>query len=162
MSPNPYKSRKPIRVARESVSELDQFLGRLRRLGLDEDGLADVAAHWDDFDDDWTPERRRMFVRFPDARLREMIDAVDDEFDIGTISEDDALSDQVDAEYAAAKADALGRMGDTIPGIVEWVAADPVRARATLDLETLPEGANRKTLVEKLETIIGDADGPVG
>lgn len=158
---NPYKSRKPIRVANESVSELDGFLARLRRLGLDDSGLSDVKEHWDDFDEDWTPERRRTLVRLPDSRLRQMIVSVDDEFEFGTITEEDADAEQVDAAYVAAKADALGRMGDTVSGILEWVAADPIRARAVADLETLPEGANRKTLVEKLDAILGDVDASV-
>ncbi len=158
--PNPYKSTKPIRVAHESVSELDQTLARLRRLGLDDDGLADVREHWDDFNDDWTPEVRRELVRATDSKLRDLIEGVYAEYKTGTVDEAEDAASETESHYLTARADALGRMGDTIPGILEWVAADPVRARAVRDLETVAEGANRKTLVEKLDALIED-DAPV-
>lgn len=160
MSPFPYKSTKPIRVAHESVSELDQFVARLRRLGLDESGIADVREHWDDFGDDWTPELRSRLARLPDSKIREMIEGVEAEYEEGTVDEAESAEAEAHSHYLNARDDALGRMGDTIPGILEWVGDDVARARAVRDLETLPEGANRKTLVEKLDAMI-EADAPV-
>lgn len=158
--PNPFEPRTRTKVANESVSELDAFVARLRRLGADEQAVSDVRSHWDDFDDDWTPEIRSEIVRKTDPELRRMLVAVDDEFDASTLTTEEVEQTASEKAYASARAAAPDHMGDTIPNILAWVDEDPVRADVVLSLESSPEGAGRKTLVERLEAILAEQAAP--
>lgn len=153
--PNPYAPRGPVKVATESVSELDAFLDRLRRLGADDEAIDEVREHWDDFDESWTPETRRELARKNDSELRRAILAIDEEYDASTLTEEEVEQTAEDRARDAARAEAPGHMGDTIPNILDWVDYDPIRAEVVLALESSPEGAGRKTLIEQLESQLG-------
>lgn len=148
--PNPYQARGAIRVADESVSELDAFIARLRRLGATADEVASVREGWDDFDEDWTPDRRREFIRQSDDELRAALADVRDEYELGTTTEDEARAaeraDRLDAALGAAHE----QMGRTVGELIEWVGDDDARAHAVTVWETSEEGGGRKTLVAAL------------
>lgn len=156
MSPNPYASYGPPRVAHESRSELAEFVGRLRRLGASQDEIASVIDGWDRFDDEWTPTYRARFVRSTDTELRAALADVRAEYELGTTSEEDAARAEVRRRQRAAVDAAPGVTGGTIPSVLEWVGDDPARAWAVREYETGPYGQGRKTLLAQVGTL---ADG---
>lgn len=139
---NPYKGSGPTRRAHESVSELDQFVGRLRRLGATDDEVAQVVEGWDRFDEDWTPRRRREFVRASDAEIVADLAALRAEYGGGT-------GDGGVAGEAARVVD------QTAAKVLAWVDGDPVRARAVLPFERMQPDGGRKTLIAALVKIAG-------
>lgn len=141
----------------ETRTPLDTFLQRLEQLGADEAMRADVAARWDDFDAEWTPGARDAFVRQNDTELREAIASVVREYDHATTSADDAAARQRARHRELTYAEALGRMGQSVPALIAWVGDDAVRAEVVSELEQRPDGANRKTLVVALEPMLGTA-----
>lgn len=149
---NPYAARGPVRTANEVQSPLGQVLARLERLGADADELQMVRDGWDDLDDDWTAEARDQLLRLPDDQLRQMIEDARAEYEHGTTSEEDAAAAERAAEQEAAMVEARGRMGQTVAQLVEWVGDDPARAYAVHTLEGQPDGGQRKTLLEAVET----------
>lgn len=140
--PNPYAGSGRVRRAHESISELDQFVGRLRRLGATDDEVSQVVDGWDQFDDDWTPRRRREFVRSTDAEI------------VGDLA---ALR----AEYAGAgggdgmASEAARIVDQTAAKVLAWVDGDPARARAVLPFERMQADGGRKTLIAALSKIAG-------
>lgn len=70
--PNPYAPR-TTRTSQERVSDLEQFVGRIIRLGATADEVASVREAWDELDEDWTAERRAELVRASDEVLVAMI-----------------------------------------------------------------------------------------
>lgn len=153
---NPYAATK-LPPTPEEMVERDKamILERLRLLGLDDEGLRDVAENWSNFSEDWTPETARALARMPDGRLRDLIRERNDEFDASTLSEDEQSLIARTAAVEDAEAKAADKIQGTIPEILEWVGDDPVRAMAISNLEQGPEGGNRKTLVAELDRIIG-------
>lgn len=133
---NPKAPRVMVEAAHpEVVGDLEAFLARLAAFGADDDTLADVAARWDVFDADWTPAKRAELVRTPDVVLRRELRRVDGEFDAATSGTPVADEQAADAAYWAARAEAVARIGQSVPALVAWVADDPVRARAVVAAE---------------------------
>lgn len=148
--PNPYQARGDVRVATESVSELDAFITRLRRLGATPDEVGAVREGWDLFDEDWTPDRRREFVRQSDDELRAALADVRDEYELGTTTEEEARAaeraDRLDVALGAAHE----QMGRTVGELIEWVGDDEARAHAVTVWEQSEDGGGRKTLIAAL------------
>ena len=158
---DPYRG-VPRVVATEVRSPLDDFLDRLRQLGATPDEMDAVARTWDQLDPDdspdpdaWTRARREEVRRAGDDYLRALILEGRAEYEYGTTTEKDAAAKAAHAAYAAALAEAQGRIGGTVPAVLAWVGDDPLRAEAVLHLETLPEGANRKSLAAPLRDLVG-------
>lgn len=154
--PNPYApTRLPITDEERADRDKAMFVGRLRQLGLDEDGIKDVEDHWDDFDgEDWTPDARRMLARAPDRVLREAIRNRNAEFTESTLTVEEQDVAELEAAVERAESEASDKMGGTVPEILEWVGDDRARAMAVSNLERGPEGGSRKTLTEALDRII--------
>lgn len=152
---NPYApTRLPISDDEAAGRDLVTLVGRLRVLGLDEEGIADLIQHWDDFDDDWTPDTRRALVRAPDRELQRLIRSRDSEFAESTLTaEEQALEDLT---QAVMRAEVVGedKIGGTVAEVLEWVSEDRVRAMAASNLERSPAGGQRKTLLAELDRII--------
>jgi hypothetical protein len=157
--PNP-KAPRVYRQASESVTPLDQFLGRLERLGADAEQLTTVRERWDDFDDQWTPEARSALLAVPDAQLRAMLRQVEQEYVDGTTV---PAEDEPDAGNNLTEA--RDRIGQSVPALLQWVADDPARAQAVVlaEMEAAAEEGRpqRRTLLQPLAAI-GDvhADTP--
>ena len=150
---NYYQARGWPRVtASETRSPLDHFLQRMRELGARPDELEAAAAVWG-----LNPEEDARLTAMPDRELRADILAVRQEYEMGTVSEDDANEQDLVVSYLHTVNEARGRIGGTIPSIMAWVGDDPVRAFAVADLETSDEGAGRSTLIKRVGKII-DAD----
>lgn len=168
MSPDPYAPVGPSRTPVSEVrSEQEQFLARLRDLGATDDEVRTVADHWDDLDPDdpddpeaFTKARRAELIRSGDGVLLGLIHAGRAEYEHGTTTEDEATAKDFAAAYAAAQAEAVGRIGGNVESVLAWVGGDEVRAMAVLQLETAPEGADRKTLVEPLQELVADPEAP--
>lgn len=157
--PNPYAAR-VSRSAPQSVSELDQFVGRLRSLGATPDEIVTVRETWDAFDTDWTPERRGIFVRLPDDALRAELLATRQDFDHDTRTEQEQGAVDAAGHVARVHRDAADVIGRSVGEVLGWVGADAIRAMAVLDLELGPDGGGRKTLVKPLEAMLDpDAAG---
>lgn len=142
-------------AAPEVQGDLQYALRRLAALGATPDELRAVHDAWGLLSDDWGPDEQAAFARLPDADLLAELERVRAEFALGTTTEQEAADERDRKAYDAALEDALGRVGGTVPRILEWVAADPVRARAVLELEAHPQGQGRKTLVAALGDILG-------
>lgn len=127
--PNPWEAR-GFQTSEEVTGELAGYLERLTALGATPDELAAAAATWDQFDDDWTPERRYQWVRQPDHVLRDAILSVRSEFTAGTTDPDDIDAAHHKAAVSAAMIEARERVGYTVPNVLEWVGDDPARADA--------------------------------
>lgn len=154
--PNP-KAPRVVRVAHQSESLLEHFLRRLVKLGVEQSDLDDVRAHWDDFNEDWTPEKRRELVSMTDVQLREGLAERDDEYDFSTTTGEDDARQALEHAVAQAEVAASDKMSGTIPQIMEWVGGDRARAMAALNLEQSPDGGNRVTLVAALNEIVAGA-----
>ena len=152
---NERKTPSSLTTQPEKQGDLQYVLRRLAALGATPDELRDVKAGWDMLDDGWTEDQRAAFARLSDSELRAEIERVRAEYALGTKTEQEAADEADRIAYDAAVEEAIGRIGGTVPRILEWVAADPVRARAVLELEAHPQGQGRKTLVAALEDVLG-------
>ena len=147
---NYYRARGWPRVsASETRSPLEHFLQRMRELGAGPDELEAAAAAWG-FD----PDDDARLAAMSDRELRADILAVREEFELGTISEEESSEHALAVAYRQTLAEAQGRVGGTIPAVMAWVADDPVRAYAVRSLETDGDGAGRSTLVNQLDKIL--------
>jgi hypothetical protein len=157
--PDPYAPKGwPREVAAETRGPLDQFLARLADLGATDDEQADVAATWHD-DEAFPPEWRQELLHMGDNELAAMIREVREEHRLGTTTEDDDADAEAHAAYRAAMAEAAERIGGNVQAVLAWVGDDPVRAQAVHQLETGPDGAGRKTLVEPVQQLLDDHAG---
>lgn len=160
--PDPYAAKGwPRPATGERRTELDQFVTRLVELGAQPDEVQLVRDSWDDLDPDdstdpdaFTAARRAELVRLPDDQLRSMISASRDEHTLGTTTEEEAEAHRQMAEYRQAYQEAAERIGGNVDSVLAWVADDPVRAEAVLELEEGPDGAGRKTLVGPLRDLL--------
>jgi len=152
-------------IAGERRTELDQFVSRLVDLGAQPDEVQLVRDSWDDLDPDdatdpeaFTAARRAELVRMPDDQLRGLLSASREEHELGTTTEEEAEAHRQMAEYRVAYAEAHERIGGNMDSVLAWVADDPVRAEAVLELEEGPDGAGRKTLVGPLRDLLDQED----
>ena len=160
--PDPYAAKGwPRPATGERRTDLDQFVGRLVDLGAQPDEVQLVRDSWDDLDPDdstdpeaFTAARRAELVRMPDDQLRGLLTASRDEHTLGTTTEEEAEAHRQMAEYRQAYQEAAERIGGNVDSVLAWVADDPVRAEAVLELETSPDGADRKTLVGPLRDLL--------
>lgn len=141
-----------FQFAEENVGELEGFLERLRILGATPDELAAAREHWDDFDDEWTPEVRRDYVRQSDDVLRADLHAARREYLEGTTDPEVLEAADRDAEVEALAVEALEHNGYTVAKVLEWVGDDPARAEAMLAVERT-RGDARKGVLEPLEAL---------
>lgn len=162
--PDPYAAKgAPRATVPETRSQLDQFLARLTDLGAEPDELQLVRDSWDDLDPDddtdpdaFTAARRAELVSMPDDKLAGLLAASRDEYEVGTTTEEEAEQARAAAEYRDAYREAAERIGGNVDSVLAWVADDPVRAQAVLDLERSSDGADRKTLVKPLAELMGE------
>lgn len=140
--PNPYAAA-TTRRAHESVTELDLFVGRLATLRATDDEIAQVVAGWDVFDDDWTPARRRQFVRATDSQIVADLAALRSEYRA------------VQGEPNTVMSEAAAVVDRSAAKVVEWVDGDPERAKAALTFERMSPDGGRKTLIATLTRIAG-------
>lgn len=159
MSPDPYAPKGYPRVNSETRSPLEQFVTRLRELGATEDEVSAVVDTWDDFDPDptapeaWTHAQRAKVAALGDNELRQMIVDGRREYEIGTVTEEEAARKAAKNAELRAQTEAQGRIDGTISAILAWVGDDKVRATAALAAER-EGGAPRKTLMARLEDVL--------
>lgn len=154
---DPYKATRSRR-ANQRAGELETFLGRLAALGADASQLADVVANWDNFEDGgYTRADRDALVRSSDAELRAKLRQIDEEYEVGTRTEDEVSLERIERAVIAAESDASDVMSLPVPKLIEWVGGDRVRAMAVSNLERGPEGGARKTLLEAVDRVISGA-----
>lgn len=156
--PNPFAPRVSRRTQPEAVSQLDGFLERMRLLGATDEEVASVRDSWDDFSDGWTVEARDQLLAWDDEKLRDELLALRGEHREATTTEDDDLAAAADSAVQAARDEAHEQIGKPVAAVLEWVGTDALRAIAILDLETGPDGAERKTLVEPLRSMLEPAN----
>lgn len=167
--PDPYAPKGwPREATGERRSELDQFLQRLAELGATDEERRLVADGWDQLDPDDTPDDedgpaftrayRSHLVRMGDHELVALLREAREANDFHSTTEEEAAAREAEREEAAryqqAHTEALERIGGNVQAVLGWVAGDPVRAQVVHVLETGPEGANRKTLVEPLQELL--------
>jgi hypothetical protein len=147
--PDPYAPKGwPRGTVGERLSHQDSMMVRLRDLGASDAEIADVNRTWGiDPDED---DRMRLMG---DRELRAEIVAVRDEYKLGTTTEAEAAADATEAERRLILVEASERVGGTIAAVMAWVGSDPVRAGAIRALESSDDGANRKTLLAKLDEV---------
>lgn len=153
---NPYQPRR-YRIAQQSESPRDLFLRRLVRLGAGDEEVSAVREHWDDFNDDWTPQKRAELMAMSDAQLLALLTEVDDEYDEATTTEEVTVLADHAAAVEAAEVEAYDHMNDTVAGLLGWVGGNRVRAMAVLNLEQSPDGSKRVTLIDALNKVIDGA-----
>ena len=146
------------RTTRESLSELEQFVVRLRQLGATDDEIQTTRDSWDELDDEWTAHDRTSLTLASDEQLRAELGALRAEFQHDTT--DETQQEAIDAaSFAARTAEVAASMVKQGVGqILEWVGEDVGRAIAILALEVGPNGGKRKTLVPALEQLIAGPD----
>ena len=151
---DPYRAKGWPRVNRETRTDLETFTMRLELLGASPDEVAAVTDGWDDFDGDWTPERRHELLHMGDDGPRGVIVAGREEYDYANTTEEEADARAEAQRLRTARTEAAQRIYGTVPSIVAWMGDDPVRARALRELEEDAEGAGRKTLLAAIDEII--------
>lgn len=156
---NPYAPR-VSRTATEpqSLSELEQFVRRLRDLGATDEEIQTVRDTWDEFDEGFTIEQRTAVTLLPDDELRAELLATREEYrhDTRTEGEQEQIDDRSHMERL--RADVADWIGQPVAKVLERVGEDAVLAIAVLDLETGPDGAGRKTLIEPLQALVAGSD----
>lgn len=147
---------------RRSVSETVEPLGaitrRLRLLGATSEEVAAFVEAWDDFDADWTPERRAEFSRLPDSVLLEGIHAVRAEWREATLSEDEerAITEAVAWERLVEEATVAVQGAPTVVGTwIRGATGDARRARAEAVLAVEQAGRRRPTVLKAAAAILG-------
>ncbi len=151
--PDPYRAKGWPRVNRETRTDLETFTMRLELLGASPDEVQAVVGGWDDFDGDWTPERRHELLHMGDDGLRGVIEAGREEYDYANTTEEEAEARVEAQRLRTARSEAAQRIYGTVPSLLAWVGDDQVRAGAVRELETGDEGASRKTLLSALDEI---------
>ncbi len=152
--PNPYAARSR-RTADESTSELDLAIRRLRTVGATDDEVTSFVAGWDQFEDGiWTPEIRRAWLRQRDSDLVAELQAIRLEYEIGTVTEEEAAARDADRARQALVSEAVQVIGGTIRQVLAWVGDDPLRAEVAAELEASDVGAQRRTLMAQLGTVL--------
>jgi len=121
----------------------------MRELGARPDELEDAAAVWGA-----DPDEDARMSTMQDGELRADILAVRQEFELGTVSEEEATEHTMIVTYRHTLTEAQDRVGGTIPAVMAWVADDPIRAYAVRSLETDGDGAGRSTLIKQLDKIL--------
>src|SRR5688572_6588734 len=118
---NPYApTRLAIDDAERARRDKAMLLKRLRLLGLDDEGLADVEKNWDNLnDDDWTPQARAMLARASDVKLLEAIRARDTEYSASTQSADDQDLAARERAVVAAETVAVDKLAGTVAQVME-------------------------------------------
>lgn len=157
--PNP-KAPRRSRTASETQDEQSAFVERLRRLGATDDELALVVEHWDDFDDDWTIEKRRETLRLSDDELLNGLLSARDEYAQHTLTEEEQADVERAQRWEALLIDARGIIGLSVARVVEWVDGDSVRAQAVLAVENEAQQP-RRTLIDALAPLTTGGDGSV-
>jgi hypothetical protein len=139
----------PRVVESETRSPIDHVTLRMRELGATPDEMAAVGAVWglDPVEDD-------RLLHMPDHELRAEILAVRAEYEVGTVSEEEAADRDLVITFRHTMSEAHERAGGTIPAIMAWIAGDPVRAYAMGIVETDDDGASRSTLLKQTDRII--------
>jgi hypothetical protein len=156
---NPFVARVRRVVAHpQRLSELDQFAARLAAVGATAEEIATVRETWDEFDADWTLERRTALTRLPDPELRAEVVATRQEYAHDTTSDDEQAAQDGATLWERTLTDAAGVIGKTIPEVVAWVGSDQIRAMAAVELESGEHGAGRKTLLAALRPLIEGDD----
>lgn len=146
------------RVARESRSEREEFLARLRRLGATDEELAGVGEAWAD-PNGWIVARR-MMTRLTDADLRAMIDNSREEYRLGTTTlEEEAAAWQRAAFAAADLAWETLPPAPRVDEVVGWVGGDAIRARVALEHE-LARPEQRVTVLRFVEPLAAGTERP--
>ena len=146
---NYYQARGWPRVTEpETRSPLDHVTQRMRELGATPDELAAVVSVWG-----LDPVEDQRLLYMPDQELRAEIVAVRTEYEVGTVTEEEAANRDLIVTFRHTAAEAHERVGGTIPAIMAWVADDPIRAYAVRLVETDGDGAARSTLLNQLDKI---------
>lgn len=153
MGGDPYKATRSRR-SNERAGQLDTFLNRLAALGADPSQLADVVANWDNFDGGYTRADRDALVRSSDAELRAKLRQIDEEYELGTRTEEETALERMTAAVTAAEVEASDLMSLPVPRLVDWVGVDRARAMAVSNLERGPDGGQRKTLLDAVDRVI--------
>lgn len=159
--PNPFAARvKRQTTEAQSLSPLEQFVGRIQLLGATDEEIAQVRETWDELDEQWTAEDRDNLANLSDDDLRAELLATREEYDHATTTEDE--QDQRDAAtwLEQVRAEAAEVIGQNVGQVLGWVGEDAGRALAILELEQSESGAKRKGVVEPLtEMVAGETTG---
>lgn len=150
---DPYKATRSRR-SNERAGELDTFLNRLAALGADPAQMSDVASNWDNFEGGYTRADRDMLVRSSDADLRAKLRQIDEEYEIGTRTEEETGLERMSAAVTDAEVEAVDLMSLPVPKLVDWVGGNRARAMAVSNLERGPDGGQRKTLLDAVDRVI--------
>lgn len=142
----------------QSLSELDQFISRLRGLSATDEEIESVRSTWDDLDDGWTAEDRRHLARLPDDELRAELVATREEYDHATTTETEQETLDTAGFLEQQRAEAAAVITKAIGPVLEWVGEDVARAIAILELEQSESGAKRKGIVEPLTALVDGGD----
>lgn len=131
---------------------LPAFVSRLTSVGATLDEVQAVRDHWDDPADPADPYTKEELCRLGDQELYDLILAGRQEFDQGTMTEDEEASARHRAAVLALAAEAENIVRNSrVPDVLEWVGDDVARAEAAWMAEqTIPDHEARKTLVEQL------------
>lgn len=159
---NPFASRvRRTTTEPQSLSELEQFVARLRGLGATDEEIDTVRVTWDDLDDTWTAEDRRNLTRLPDEDLRAELVATRDEYRHDTTDETEQAASDAASFLQQQRAEAAAVITRPIPEVLRWVGDDVGRAIVVLELETSESGGQRKGIVGPL-TDLAAGDDPDG
>lgn len=125
--------------------------GRLRRIGVTQEEVAEAERRWADMSDDERWEAQEALNALTDEELR------------GQLAEGRAERDEAPAPEAVYAPDAEASAVNpedvpegTVDAVLDWVGDDRARAAAALLAEQRREGDPRKTLVEPLQQLLDD------
>lgn len=161
--PNPFAAPRVTRrpSAPQSLSQLEQFVVRLRAIGATDEEVETVRQTWDDLSDDWTVADRTKLTRLSDEQLRDELVATRAEYQHDTTTEQQQDATDAATFQQKVRAEAAEVIGRNIGAVLQWVGTDPIRAIVILELEQSEHGAARKGIIEPLTELVAgdDPDG---
>lgn len=145
---NPYAP-SPIAKPVERGPSVEWFCRRLAACGATRDEIEAVRDGWDDFDEDWTPQRQREVRYWSDNRIRAELAAARAEDDVHTYTEQEQELVDLGELRGQLREEASQVMDRRVDLVLEWVGTDQLRAEVVRDLET-GSPAPRSTLLAAL------------
>lgn len=164
--PNPKKARIKS-TATQTQDTLTVVLQRLRSCGARPDELQAVRETWNETAGERTEQWRHEMLHMSDAALRKALIEIREEYPFEPVVPDEPFDLNPDGMATGAfplpedptdLGEGAPKIGATIPELMEWVAADPARARLVIAAEQADADVRgepvRKTLMSRLQVVV--------
>lgn len=158
MNPFAPKSKAVPRPA--SAPSIEDFIGRIRAIGADDQAVAEVRTAWDESTPDEREEALGFFADITDEELRERL-AERTSYDPPGDEAGEAGDPDAGDPYGGGDPEEDTEADDEVPDgadeVIAWIASDPARAGLALAAEAeRPPSKRRTSVVDALTEALGE------